>query len=407
MSNLLKRMCLVFIVVLISAGVALAQSEQSAAGDSEAVELTDEEKIIDLQEKVAINPADGKSWNDLGVIYANAEDYPQARDAFIKAVQTNPAEADYHRNLGLVFSRLDMYEMAIAEFGQYRSHDQLGGHDYWRLIGGAQVNAGLVDDARRTYEEGIAAFAPYLGPPGFRLVLRLSQLEAEHGNDQAVRDILDKNFESAANFLDALKDNEFAVNEAGYVEAQTIVHNRISLMVEDAKLMEDSDLYAEATKIYEEAYEMEPERDDLLPRLVGCYLKQDMTLEAGVAARMARDKHPEKAGTWIATGKVYEHTDKREQAIEAYIKAYEIEEIEDLRVAIGNLYMRMGNDKEASSWLKAGLSSGSSQPEVVYNYAVSLMREKKFHAAIPSLKNVTRELPDFYKIGRASCRERV
>ncbi|MFT5784635.1 MAG: tetratricopeptide (TPR) repeat protein [Candidatus Krumholzibacteriia bacterium] len=405
MSCLLKKSFVMMLLILVASQGAWAQADDTRAARTAADELTDEQKILDLQEKVAINPADGKSWNDLGVLYANAADYPSARDAFIKAVQTNSTEADYHRNLGLVFSRLDMYEMAIAEFGQYRANDQLGGHDYWRLIGGAQVKAGLVDDARKTYQEGVAAFAPHLGPAGFRLVLRLSQLEAEQGNDQAVRDILDEHFDVAASFVKDLADNEYAASEQGYTEAQTIVHNRISLMVDDAKLMEESKLYSEATKIYEKAYEMEPERDDLLPRLVGCYLKQEMTIDAGVAARLARDKHPEKAGTWIATGKVYEHTDKREEAIEAYKKAYEIDEIDDLRVVIGNLYMRMGQDQEASRWLKAGLSNGSSQPEVVYNYAVSLMREKKFHAAIPSLKNVTRELPEFYNgwLALAQC----
>ncbi|MDX2474485.1 MAG: tetratricopeptide repeat protein [Candidatus Krumholzibacteria bacterium] len=368
-------------------------------------EMSDEEKISILNEKLLADPTDGKSWNDLGVIYATAEEYEKARDSFIRAVQTTPTEGDYHRNLGMVFSRLDMHEMAVAEFGQYRKLDQLGGRDYWRLIGGAQKQAGMIDEARATFGEGIKAFEPSLGPDGFRLVLQLNQLEDEQGDEQAVRTLLAKYTAPAAAFLRSFEGRENVTGEDGYREASAIIHNRVGVLVEDGKLMEDSGLFVEAAKLYETSYELAPERDDLLPRLVDCYLKQDLTLEAGVAARLARDEHPENSGTWIATGKVYEHTNKRQEAVEAYEKAYEIDELDDLRVAIGNLYMRMGEDQKASKWLKAGVAATDAKPEVVYNYAVSLMREKKYHAAIPSLRNVTRDLPDFYNgwLALAQC----
>ena len=88
---------------------------------------------------------------------------------------------------------------------------------------------------------------------------------------------------------------------------------------------------------------MAPQRDDLLPRLGDVYLKDGKSMEARVAARLARDDHPEKSGTWIATGKVHEKTDRMDDAIVAYEKAYEIDPTNaDLRVAIGNLLMRQG-----------------------------------------------------------------
>lgn len=369
--------------------------------------LTDDDRIAILNQKLLANPADAKSWNDLGVIYANREEFDLARDAFIKAVQANPTEGDYHRNLGLVFSRLNMFDMAVAEFGQYRKYDQLGGHDYWRLIGSAQQAAGHLDDARQTYQEGIDSFAPDLGEDGFRLVLQLNELEDKQGNEQASRRLLEKYTDPAERFLRNNANAEDPESVAGYREAKAIIHNRVRLMVADAKLMEDSGLTADAAKLYQQAYELAPERDDLLPHLVDCYLEQGQDLEAGVAARLARDEHPDKAGTWIATGKVYEKTNRREDAVKAYEKAYEIEPLDDVRVAIGNLYMRMGDDKQASQWLKAGVGGADAKPEVVYNYAVSLMREKKYHAAIPSLKKVTRDMPDYFQgwLALAQCQQ--
>ena len=366
--------------------------------------LTTDEKISILNEKLTKDPADAKSWNDLGVLYATQEKFDVARDAFIRAIQADHTNGDFHRNLGLAFSKLGMHEMAVTEFGAYRKFDKMGGRDYWRLIGGAQMQADMIDDARTTYTEGITAMEPDLGAEGFRLVLALNQLEVGKGTEEAVRALLEKYTPAAVAFTRAAETQANPQAEDGYLEARSIVHNRVQQMVEDGKLMEQSGLDAEAANLYKSAYELAPERDDLLPRLVDVYIKQNLTLDAGVAARLARTDHPDKAGTWIATGKVHEKNMKLEEAVTAYQKAYEIEKIDDVRVAIGNLYMRLGNDKEASKWLKEGLGAGA-KPEVVYNYAVSLMREKKYNAAIPSLRNVTRDLPEMFQgwLALAQC----
>ena len=372
-------------------------------------QLSDEEQISELNAKVKANPADGKSWNDLGVIYAQQENYEVARDAFIRAVQCDPSNGDFHRNLGLTFSKLGMFEMAIAEFGQYRMNDQMGGGDYWRLIGGAQREAGMVDEARHTYEEGLASMPPDLGGEGFRLVLATNRLEQEQGNEEAIRNLLTKYMDPALRFIENNPETEGQPPADGLNEARAIVHNRVGQMVEDAKLMEQSGLDDEAARLYREAYEYSPERDDLLPRLVDVLIRQEKVLDAGVAARLARSDHPDKAGTWIATAKVHEQNRKFEEAVEAYEKAYEIEPMDDLRVAIGNLYMRLGDDKKAGEWLKAGVDSGDTKPEVVYNYAVSLIREEKFHAAIPSLRSVTNQRPDMVQawVALAQCLQKT
>jgi tetratricopeptide (TPR) repeat protein len=357
---------------------------------AQADEPTREEKIAELNAKVMADPADSKSWNDLGVIYAQNGEFEVARDAFIRAVQGDPTQGDYHRNLGLAFSRLDMFDVAVAEFKAYQRLDTMGGRDYWRLIGSAQVNAGMVDEARATYQEGLEVLGQPANPEGMRLVLALNKLEAEAGNEQAARSLLEKYTPQAAAFL----RNQVEDDAEGTPEAQSIIHNRVTMMVEDAKLMEESGLLDEASTLYEGAYELAPQRDDLLPRLVAVDLKNGDSMKARVAARLARDAHPEKSGTWIATGKVYESTNRLEDAVAAYEKAYSLEEIDDLRVAIGNLHMRLGNDAEASKWLRAGVSADSTKPEVVYNYAISQMREKKYHAAIASLRTVVQQRPD-------------
>ncbi|MCP4291781.1 MAG: tetratricopeptide repeat protein [bacterium] len=376
----------------------------TAAGTSWAVAKanTVEEKIVRLAAKVQEDPTDGRSWNDLGVLYAQEGQFDQARDSFIRAVQTNPQEGDFHRNLGLAFSRLNNYSLAVAEFKAYKRFDAMGGIDYWRLIGHAQVQAGNTDDARATFNEGIDMLSPTLGAEGLRLVLALNKLEMNAGKDDVVRELLKKHTPAAVTFVKNAHDEA----DDGYMEAKSIIHNQVGQMVDDGKLMEESGLLPEAGKLYSEAYKMAPERDDLLPRLVDVYLKEGRSMDARVAARLARDDHPDKAGTWIATAKVHETHDRLDDAIVAYERAYEIDpEIDGLRVAIGNLLMRQGRDREASKYLKDGVISSETKPEVVYNYAVSLMRDKKYHGAIPSLKSVTAQLPEMYQgwLALAQC----
>lgn len=355
-------------------------------------QMTADEKIALLNSKLLKNPADGRSWNDLGVLLAGKEDFPAARDAFIHAVQCDRTNGDYHRNLGLVFSRLDMPEMAVFELGEYRKFDQFGGLDYWRLIGGAQRKAGQPDQARSTYREGLANLQPPVAET-FRVVQSLYELETEAADEQAMRDLLAEQTPAARAFLDALKDKEDPEAEDGWREASAVVNQRVALLVDDGKLMEQSGLDAEAVAIYQEAYRLTPERPDVLPRLVDVYLKLGRSEEATAAAVKAQADHPAWTGTWIATGKIHEKESRLQEALDAYNKAWEIERLEDLRVAIGNLHIRLGNDDQAAEWLRAGVTPDT-KPEVVYNYAVSLMRGEKWLAAIPPLRTVTRERPE-------------
>ena len=359
-------------------------------GGEQAPQMTTEERIEALNEKVMRNAADHQSWNDLGVIYAQQEEWDQARDAFIRAVQGNPQYADYHRNLGMTFSRLDDYDLAIAEFQAYQRFDTLGSRDFWRLIASAQIRAGRLDDARKTYHNGLEGMAPDLGSEGFRLVLGLNKLEVDAGNDEAVRALLEKYSPMAEDYL-----NRFGQDGPGSQEARAVVSNRVNLMVEDAKVLEESGLLLEAAARYEEARTLAPGRNDLLPRLVGVYLKAGEDVKAGVAARLARDEHPDEVGTWIASGQVYEHGKRPDDALAAYQQAYAMDsEFPDLRLAIGNLLMKMGRDSEAAIYLKEGITNTDTKPEVAYNYAVSQIREKKYHAAIASLRKVVDDRPD-------------
>jgi len=218
----------------------------------------------------------------------------------------------------------------------------------------------------------------------------LDKLESDAEKEDARKTLLGKHGPVALRFI-----GESEEGETGYLQALSIVHNWSGIMVDDAIILEESGMLNEAAEMYAQAYELTPDRIDLLPRLVSVHIERDELMDAKVAARLARADHPEFAGTWIASGRVYERIDRREDALECYEKAFAIDDsMDELRIVIGNLLMRMGRDKEASEFLKDGVAPGSAKPEVVYNYALSQMREKKYHAAIAALKSVIEEKPE-------------
>ena len=356
-------------------------------GDTEG-RLSVEEKIALLNDKLAGNPLDGASWNNLGVLLSSQSDFPGARDAFIHAVQCDRENGDFHRNLGLVFARLEMPEMALTEFNEYRRLDQFGGKDFWLLIGGAQRQAGQVADARRTFRDGLKELGTPPGTETFRLVLALKELETAEADEQAVHDLLEEWAPVAAAFLDSTSGTA-----AGSQDATTILQSRVVSMIDDAKAMELSGLDAEALALYSAAYELDPARPDLLPRLVDVHLRLGRTADAEAAAAEARRTHPEWTSTWLASAKVHEQAGRLEEALVAYKKTWGIEPLDGLRLAIGTLYLRMERNQEAADWLRAGLAADP-RPEYTYYYALALVRGGKCPEAIPPLRKVVAERPD-------------
>jgi tetratricopeptide (TPR) repeat protein len=394
-ANFLSLLLLIMFSLISSPLPGLAKGQQGAStliNDSldDPANLTPEENITRLNAKLLANPADAAAWNDLGIVYAQQENFSLAKDAFIKAVQSDPRQGDYHRNLGAAFVKLEMYELAISEFMAYRQLDLMGGIDYWRLIGNAQIKSGQDAEARKTLQDGIDTLSPQLGPEGFVLVLMFDKLELDAGNGEARKKLLQAHAPAVLRFLENAKESD-----EGYSQARALVQNYSGAIIDDAKILEESGMLDDAAKEYVTAYELTPGRTDLLPRIVSVHIARDELMDAKVAARLARADHPEFAGTWIASGRVYERIDRREDALDCYKKAFAIDDsIDDLRIVIGNLLMRMGRDKEASEFLKEGVAPGSAKPEVVYNYALSQMREKKYHAAIAALKSVVDEKPE-------------
>jgi len=351
------------------------------------------QKIMDMQAKGETGPLLGDLYNDLGVVHAQQEEWPQARDAFIRAVQAKPYDPDFHRNLALVFQHLEQYDLAVSEFEAYRDTGGPQALDAYRLLGSAYLKSGDSAMARQSYATGLEQQGRTPSAEVCRLVLALASLERDAGDQTALRNVLETWLPKAQAWRQQAEKDEIL---DGVGEAMAIENNLLSIYLEDGQILEDSGMALEAAELYEKALELAPDRDELIPRIVSAYIAGGEVLKAKVAARLARQDMPEKAGVWIASGKVYEAEHKPEEALDAYKKAYDIApETPGLRLKVGNLYMKNGQAAEGRKYLAEAIKAPDTPTEVVFNYGISLMREKKYAAATSSLQRVTKEAPEF------------
>jgi tetratricopeptide (TPR) repeat protein len=403
---MMPRQCLYLAIAILVVGLAAgpAPGQDDEPGFSVDLMLdpdqTPEERIASLQAQIdemraagQLTPALGDLYNDMGVVHAQLEQWPEARTAFIQAVQAKPFDPDFHRNLAMVAVRLEDYDLAIAELEEYRKRGGAQATDAHRRLARVYLELGDIDAARAAYERGLTELGGAPSAEICRLALERAALEDEHGDSQTVRDILERWQPVARQWRDQAEAEGLT---DGVEDAEAIEAHLLARFIEDGQLLEDSGLPLEATELYEKAYELAPDRHEIMPRLVTAYLAAGETLQARVRARLARQEHPDAAPVWVATAKVYEAEHQQAEAIEAYKKAYDIApETPGLRLKLGNLYMRAGQDDVARTYLARAIEADDTPTEVVYNYGVSLMRDKKFAAAVRPLRRVTREMPEF------------
>ncbi len=393
------------ILAFIVCGPALAQDQSQPAREWSVdvqldAELTPAEQITSLNKQIMEMTAKGEKgpllgdlYNDLGVVHAQQEEWAQARDAFIHAVQAKSYDPDFHRNLGLVFLKLEDYDLAVSELEAYRAAGGAAALDSYRLIGQTYEKMGLPADARKAYSDGLEALGREPNPETCRLALGLAGVERNAGDNEALRGVLE-NWQPVARAWREMAETQGTID--GVAEAEAIEHNLLSIYLEDGQILEESGMAAEAVELYEKAFSMAPDRDELLPRIVGAHLAAGNTFDAKVAARMARQDYPDKAGAWLASAKVQEADGQLEEAVKSYEKAYEIApETPGLSMMIGTTYIKLGQGAKGREYLVKVIEAPDTPTNVVYNYAVSLMRDKKYAAAVSPLQRVTREEPEF------------
>ncbi|MBU1071748.1 tetratricopeptide repeat protein, partial [bacterium] len=181
-----------------------------------------------------------------------------------------------------------------------------------------------------------------------------------------------------------------------------ITSRLLKIIVDNAGLMTESGLHAQAAAAYEQAMEIAPDREELLPLAAFAWFEAGETMKAKVLARRATLESPERPGGWKARGRIAEAENRPQDAIAAYRRAWDLDPAQnDVAARIGSLYLSLGDNTNARKFMGAVASDPDAPPEILYNYALSLQREGDHELALRPLRRVVEYAPDMESAWRA------
>jgi tetratricopeptide (TPR) repeat protein len=361
--------------------------------------LSPEEKIRALNDLIRLNPRNPDLYNNLGVIYAEQEEWVPARDAFIAAVQCDPRQPEAHRNLGMVMAEMGQVDMAVTEFQAYQKFSTDGGLDAWLMIGDARRDAGDVPAALAAYEEGLRAYGGAYGPGSAELVIARALLLEESGDTAAYEALLRRFAEPARDYLAAAGGSP--VDQAGRA-SEAIVARLLQIIVDNAALMSEAGLHAQAAAAYQEAMDLAPDKQELLPLAAVALFEAGDVMEAKVLAKRATLENPAAPGGWKARGRIAEAEKRPHDAIEAYRRCWELDDTQtDVAARIGQIYLSLGDNVGARKFMGAVASDPDTPPEILYNYGLSLQRDGAHELALRPLRKVVEREPAMESAWRA------
>lgn len=377
------------------------QAEEPPLGPEEimASDLSVDEKIAAMNRLLAMNSRNADLYNNLGVLYAEKEAWPEARDAFLTAVQLAPRNAGHHKNLGLALSHLGQTQMAVMEFQAYGRLDEASGADVGLLVGDAWRRAGDADQALAAYREALDARGEAYDEVTARTAANAARLLDEADRSDELAALLDRYAGPAADHLAAVGGTPVD----GFSRASAyLVERQLALWTENARLLSEAGRPAEAAAIYERALAAAPHRDELITLLADAWLDAGQPMKAKVLAQRAVTEAPDRPAGWITKGRIAEQERRVRDALAAYEKAYELDpEQEGLAAKIGQLHLVLGETAEARRFMGAVAADPDTPPELLYNYALSLQREDEFALSVAPLRRVVQAKPESAPAWRA------
>lgn len=108
-----------------------------------------------LQEATTADPSKDLIWAYLGDAYVGGKKYPEAVDAFQKAIAIKPDSAVYHNALANAYNKAGQADKAIAEYTQVSQMDPANAATAYFNIGIVNYNTNKPDDAVTAFDKSL------------------------------------------------------------------------------------------------------------------------------------------------------------------------------------------------------------------------------------------------------------
>lgn len=110
-----------------------------------------------MQQATAQDQTHDLLFGYLGDAYLGAKKYPEAADAYTKAITLDANKAPYHNNLAQALAKSGQTDKAITEYDTAAKLDPASAGTYFFNEGAVLTNLGKTDDANAAFDKAIAA----------------------------------------------------------------------------------------------------------------------------------------------------------------------------------------------------------------------------------------------------------
>jgi len=151
----------------------------------------DRERFKQNLEAATLNPADSSAHYNLGLIYQQRGQYPEAKTCFLRAIEIAPDEMDAHYQLGRIAREEGRLPEAIQYFDTViRESPNHGQNEIWREIGRTYYQAGQYEDSRSAFEQFLEK-RPTDAEGRYRLGLALHKLGRSEEAASEMRSVIE------------------------------------------------------------------------------------------------------------------------------------------------------------------------------------------------------------------------
>jgi tetratricopeptide (TPR) repeat protein len=114
-----------------------------------------DQAITIMQEATAAEPTKDLLWAYLGDAYRGAKKYPEAVEAYQKALAINPNSGAYHNGLADSLAKSGQTEKAMAEWNAAAAAEPANAGTYYFNEGAILTNQGKVDEANAAFDKSL------------------------------------------------------------------------------------------------------------------------------------------------------------------------------------------------------------------------------------------------------------